>query len=169
MDKLMPLFAAVVLFATALAGIAAWAPRALWLKITALVLAALLMASGYAGLVELLGRPKPTAMEWSRGSEEAATVLAWRVREGEAIYLWLLVDGRPEPRAYVRPWDMATARQLQEATARGVAEGTAVRMRRPFDAGLDPSELLFHAEPQPALLPKSGAGLSARAGEVRRF
>ena len=98
MDHLMELFAFVVLIAGALASIAIWSPRRLWIKGSALVLAALLMAAGYASMIELLGKPKPATMEWARARLQEATVLGATVREGEAIYLWLRLD-TPEPRA----------------------------------------------------------------------
>lgn len=154
MDSLMYLFAAVVLIATTLAGITVWAHRALSIKVSALVLAALLIATAYAGLIELLGRPKPTALEWTLDLVSEATVLAVSLRENEAIYLWLQFDAGSEPRAYVLPWRMDDAKQLHQAMRQAEANGTALRMRRPFEAGDDPNEPLFYAEPQPALPPK---------------
>ena len=155
MDHLMHLFAAVVLIASGLAGIAIWSPRPLWLKVSALVLATLLMPTAYASLVDLLGKPKPVTMEWVRGAAAGATVLGASAREHEAIYLWLQFDGSLEPRAYVLPWNLETARQLQQATRRAQAEGSAVRMRRPFDRDPDSGEPRFYAEPQPPLPQKS--------------
>ena len=154
MDTLMYLFTAVVLIATMLAGITVWAHRAVWIKVSALVLAALLMATEYAGLVELLGRPKPTALEWTLDFVSDATVLAVNMRENDAIYLWLQFDAGSEPRAYVLPWRMDDAKQLHQAMQQAQANGTALRMRRPFEAANDPNEPVFYAEPQPALPPK---------------
>ena len=154
MPHLMYLFTAVVVIAAALAGIAVWAPRALWVKVSALVLAALLMAGAYGGLVDLLGRPKPATMEWVMGAAPEATVLGASLRENEAIYLWLQFDETPAPRAYVLPWSLETAKQLQKATQQAEAQGSAVRMRRPFESTPDPNEPLFYAEPQPPLPPK---------------
>lgn len=155
MDHLMYLFTAVVLIATALASIAVRAPRAVRVKIAALVLAALLMPTAYASLAELLGRPKPVTLEWAMAAVPETTVLGASVRENEAIYLWLRFDGTPEPIAYVLPWNIETAKQLQQAMRQAEADGTGVRMRRPFDSTLDPNEPLFYAEPQPALPPKA--------------
>ena len=158
MDHLMYLFTIVVVLAAALAGIAVWAPRATPIKVGALVLAALLMVAAYASLVDLLGKPKPVTMEWAMGAVPEATVLGASMREGEAIYLWLEFDEMPEPIAYVLPWNMETARQLQQAMRQAEAEGTVARMRRPFEPGGDPNEPLFYAEPQPALPPKTPVG-----------
>ncbi len=155
MDHLMYLFTAFVVIAASLAGIAIWAPRAVLIKVGALVLAALLMVATYASLVGLLGKPKPATMEWAMGAVPEATVLGASMREGEAIYLWLKFDEMAEPIAYVLPWNMETAQQLQQAMRQADAEGTVARMRRPFESDRDPNEPLFYAEPQPALPPKT--------------
>jgi hypothetical protein len=97
MDHIINLFGAA-------AAIAIHAPRALSLKLAALALAALLLPTAYGSMVDLLGRPKPVAMAWAEERVGEATVLAASLREGEAIYLWLQLDGAPAPRAYVRPW-----------------------------------------------------------------
>ena len=154
MDHLMYLFTAVVLIAAALVGITVWAPRAVWIKVSALVLAAVLMATAYVGLVELLGRPKPVEFEWAMKRVPEATVLGVSMRENESIYLWLQFDGEPEPRAYALPWRMELAKQLDRAMRQAEANGTAVRMRGPFESAHDPNEPMFYAEPQPALPPK---------------
>ena len=154
MDHLMYLFTAVVVITAALAGITVWARRAVWIKVSALVLTVLLMATAYAGLVELLGKPKPVALEWAMQFVPEATVLGASMRENEAIYLWLQFDGGSEPRAYVLPWHMELAKQLHQAMQRAEANGTTVRMRGPFEFAHDPNEPMFYAEPQPALPPK---------------
>ena len=160
MDYLMYLFTAVVLIAATLVGITVWARRAVWIKVSALVLAALLMATAYVGLVELLGKPKPVALEWAMQFVPEATVLGVSMREGESIYLWLQFDGGSEPRAYVLQWRMEIAKQLHQAMQRAETNGTAVRMRRPFESDHNPNEPLFYAEPQPALPPKVPLSLS---------
>lgn len=151
----MQLFAAVVLVASGLAGIAVWAPRRLPVRVTALVLAALLMATAYASMAELLGNPKPVSMEWARAAEAEAVVLGSTVREGEAIYLWLQFDGIAAPKAYVLPWDRNTAQQLQDAQRQAGEQGTDLRMRRPLSVERNSGEAVFYAEPQPTLPPKN--------------
>ncbi len=159
MDHLIYLYAAVVVTGTGLAFIAIWAPRALMLKVSALILAGLLMLTGYAGLVELLGRPKPASMEWAQAAVPEATVLGARLKEGEAIYLWLEWDGGSEPRGYVLPWRRPAAEALQRAMREAEADGTRVRMSRPFERDRPQHEAMFYAEPQPARPPKRpGAG-----------
>ena len=104
MDQLLVLFVGIVVFVTALAGITIWSPRRMSVKVSALALSALLMASSYGGFLELMGRPKPASLEWLSQVEEA-TVVAVRMREGEAIYLWLELETPSEPRSYVIPWN----------------------------------------------------------------
>ncbi len=153
MDTLIYLFAGVVLVATALAAITVWARRRLWIKVTALVLSALLMPTAYASLLDLLGRPKPIGLEWADVAD--SRVLGFSFREGEAIYVWLQTEDLPEPRAYVLPWSLRKAEQLQGAARRANARGTAVRMRRPFEPDRETAEPMFYAEPQPPLPPKT--------------
>ncbi|MGE0116495.1 MAG: hypothetical protein AB7S71_05810 [Dongiaceae bacterium] len=111
----------------------------------------LLVAVVYGGGIELLGRPKPLRLEW-RDAVEARVLGAVPV-ENEAIYLWLDLPGSAAPRAYVLPWSLQAAQQLQAAASQAEASGTAVRMTMPPDgeAGLDDREPMFYAMPQPAL------------------
>ncbi len=156
MDNVIYLYATAVLLAVALAGIAVWSPRAARIKVAALALAALIMPTAYASLMDLLGKPKPVTMEWAKRAVPEATVLGASMHEDRAIYLWLQLDDAEAPRAYVLPWDMAAAKGLQKAMRRAEADGTSVRMRRPFDVESTRDEPLFYAEPQPALPPKRG-------------
>lgn len=154
MDSLIYLYAAAVLIAAGLAAIAIRAQRALWLRAGAIVLSAMLMATAYAGFAELLGRPKPTDLEWAARNADEATVLAADMREGEAIYLWLRVDGIGEPRAYVLPWSMDMAKQLHQAQGQADKDGTQVRVRAPFIDSDESGERMFYADPVKPLPPK---------------
>ncbi len=154
MDSLIYLYGAIVLIAAALAAIAIRAPRPLALRAGAIVLAGALMATGYAGFAELLGRPKPADLEWAARNISEVTVLASEMREGEAIYLWLQLDDLREPRAYALPWSMAAARQLHRARGEAEEAGTTVRMRTPFRDPDEGGERMFYAAPQPPLPPK---------------
>jgi hypothetical protein len=148
MDSPFILYALVVLVAAALAAIAIWAPRGLILKTSAVLLAAGLMAAGYAGFMEIIGRPKPVSVEWALETIEDAAVVATRLREGEGIYLWLEGRGTTVPRAYVLAWDSSDARQLQQAQRQAEDQGTVVRMRAIRDDRRAKDEPLFYAEPQ---------------------
>ena len=154
MGALIYLYAAVVIIATALAWIAVRSAGRLSKRLGAMALALALMAVGYIGLLELLGRPKPIELEWSLADIDEAEVLAAELHEGQAIYLWLRRDGAVEPLSYRLPWSLNQAKRLQEARRQAEARGTATRMRRPFANNSEDSEPLFYAAPQVALPPK---------------
>jgi hypothetical protein len=111
-----------------------------------------LIAVVYAGSIELLGRPKPLRLEWRGGAD--AQVLSAMPVENEAIYVWLVMPGSSEPRAYVLPWSLEAAQQLQEAMNQAEADGSAVHMAMPYEASLDDREPMFYPMPQPAMPPK---------------
>jgi hypothetical protein len=119
-----------------------------------------LVALVYGGTIELMSRPKPVALEWRDVTQ--ATVLSASLREGEAIYVWLQIEGTSEPLAYALPWSLEAAQQLQGAMAEVEETGTAVVMSQPFDGGLDDREPKFYATPQQAMPAKD---YSASAGE----
>jgi hypothetical protein len=158
MNDLAPLFALFALLAAALASVAIWSPRRFSVRLTALALAGAMMPAGYAALAELLSQPKPVGFEWWRAKAEEAHVLAATMREEEAIYLWLLLPGLQEPRAYVLPWDRSAAEQLRNALAEAEERQTGVTMRMPFEPSLDDRQPRFYALPQPALPPKPDEG-----------
>jgi hypothetical protein len=118
-----------------------------------------LIAVVYGGGIELLGRPKPLRLEW-RDAAGAQVVSAVPI-EGEAIYIWLRMRDAPEPRAYVLPWSIEAAQQLQTALSEAEANGTSVQMKMRVEAGTDDREPKFYAMPQPAMPPKNYQGTGA--------
>jgi len=148
------LFAISLGLATALATIAIWSPRAVWIKVGALAIAALFLPATYVSVVDLLSRPKPIALEWQRAGLTEAKVIGADLREGEAIYVWLRTPGAAEPRAYVLPWDRKLAEQLHGAQREARARGTAVHARNLFEGDQDRRQPMFYALPQSALPPK---------------
>lgn len=168
MDNLIYLFGLAVVLAAALAGIGIRATGKVWVKASALALAALFMPLAYGSLVDLLGKPKPAGMEWDLGRVGEATVLGAKLSEDKAIFLWLDITGMPEPRYYVLPWDRRMAEELQAAIRQAEANGTGVRVRLPFEPSLDDSEPMFYAPPQPALPPKDYGAAVPRIGAVAR-
>ena len=110
----------------------------------------------YGGAVDLLGRPKPLRLEWRDAAD--AQVLGAMPVENEAIYVWLMIPGAAEPCAYVLPWSLQAAQQLQQAMSQAEADGTGVRMTMPFEPSLDDREPMFYAMPQPAMPPKDYEG-----------
>jgi hypothetical protein len=112
----------------------------------------LLIAVVYGGSIELLGRPKPLRLEWRRAAD--AQVVSAVPVENQAIYVWLMMPNPSEPCAYVLPWSLAVAQQLQEAMSQAEAHGTPARIVMPFESSLDDREPMFYAMPQPAMPPK---------------
>ena len=155
MDLLPYFYVVTVAIAASLAALAIWSQGSHTLKVSALVLAGMLMATGYIGYVELLGRPKAAEVEWAKESLEESSVIAARLREGKAIYLWIEAEGMEEPRAYALPWSMEHARNLHRAMQQAEANGTGVRLRTMLEAERATDEPLFYAEPQEALPPKA--------------
>jgi hypothetical protein len=154
MTELTYMFALVAILAGAVASIAVWAPRRLWIKAFALGATMLFMPAAYASMMQLLSMPKPATFEWWHGQAGEATVLGSSMQEEEGIYLWLQLPDVQEPRAYVLPWSRELAEQLQTAQREAEANGSGVQMRLPFEPSLDDREAKFYALPQPALPPK---------------
>jgi hypothetical protein len=154
MTSLTQLFVAAAVLVATLSLISIWAPRRLAIKGAALATAILFLPLAYASLVELLSKPKPVDLEWWLSDAAEAEVVAARQVENEGIYLWLQLPDVAEPRAYVLPWDRASAEQLQQALREAERQGSGVQMRLPFEPSLDDREPKFYALPQPALPPK---------------
>lgn len=148
MELAFYLFVLLIVLAAALANISIWSPRKLWVKVCALAVTAAFIPLGYAGLTELLSRPKPVSLEWARRHVPEAKLMAASVREGVAIFLWLQVPEAAEPRAYELPWNRELAQQLQDAQREAKKHRNGVRVRRPFDRDTDKSKRMFYAEPQ---------------------
>ena len=157
MNLLTGSFAVMLLLIGLLGGIGICTPRRLWLKSAALGIVALSLPVTYVSLAELLGRPKPMHLEWHQIELTDANVVGFDLREDEAIYVWLRVEGIPEPRSYVLPWNQQRAQQLHQAQREAEANGTEVRVRRLPENGME-DEPVFYATPQQALPPKQPAG-----------
>ncbi len=153
-DPLFALFATMVGLSSGLALIAVRGRPSLGARTGAVVLFALLTAVGYGALIELMSRPKPASLEWVRTQAATVKVAASQLRENEAIYLWLVFDNEPEPRAYKLPWNMDMARQLRDAEQRAAQRRSEVRMKTPFSRNDAKTEQVFHAPPRPAPPPK---------------
>ena len=154
MTDLFYLFAASAALAAVLAAISIWSHRKLWAKISAVLATALFIPAIYLSYADLLSRPKPASLEWWYRSVPEATVIGSRLREGDAIYVWIEMADIDEPRAYKLPWQQELAKQLYGAQREAEANGTKVQMRLPFADRVEEQEPMFYALPQPALPPK---------------
>jgi hypothetical protein len=134
------------------------APRKLWVKASAIGAAAMFMLVAYAGLADLLGRPKPVSLEIAQRQAQEAIVLGTQVRGGRGIYLWLQLPEVKEPRAYALPWERMLAQQLLSAGREAERNGSDLRARLPFTRSRDRNEAMFYAPPQQAPPPKTPPG-----------
>lgn len=155
MSEMFFLFTVSVTLAAFLTAISIWSHRKLWAKICAVVATALFIPTVYLSYADLLSRPKPASLEWLHRDASEATVVGSKLREGDAIYLWIELADAAEPRAYRLPWEQELAKQLHGAQREAEANGTKVRMRMPFKERADEVEPLFYAMPQPPLPPKT--------------
>lgn len=153
-DPLTWLFVLIVALATGLALIAVKGNHSIVVRVGALGLTAMLMATGYTGLTELMSRPKPATLEWLRAGTSPATVTASHLRENEAIYLWLVFKGETEPRAYSLPWDIQMARQLRRAERQAAKRQSKVKIKSLRKRNGNETEPVFHVPPRPAPPPK---------------
>jgi hypothetical protein len=158
MTTLTQLFIAAAALIGVLTSITVWAPRRLAVKLAAFGVAWLFLPVAYAGLLDLLSKPKPVVLEWWLKEAQAATVLGSSIHEGEGIFLWLQLDGVSEPRAYVLPWSLELAEQLQAAGREAERTQGSLRVRLPFESSYDDREPKFYALPQPAPPPKDLPG-----------
>ncbi len=158
MNELLPFFAGITVLAGILGSISIWTPRKVWLKCTALCTLAFFLPVAYFTMTDLLSRPKPADLEWLHRQADKAEVLGTRMTEGEAIYVWLKMEGVEEPRAYVLPWDQQLAKQMHGAKREAESKGQPLMMGKPFQPSLEQRDKKFYAAPQPKLPPKNPDG-----------
>jgi hypothetical protein len=156
MSHILYPYTVAALMVAALAAISIWSNHRLLLKFSAILIVALILPAAYLTILDLLSRPKPVSLEWSSRDLSEATVVGAHLKEGDRIFLWLRVEGLDEPRYYVMPWDEEVAKQLYGAQQEADAEGTEVRMNRPFARRNLETEMKFYALPQRAAPPKQG-------------
>ena len=118
-------FAGFALLLVALGAVTVWSRRRAFWKSIALALVILAVPLGYFAYVDLLAKPKPMRLEFRDLGE--TEVISAVLKEGEAIYLWLNVEG--EPRYYEMAWSEGVALELQTAMREARRTGTGVGMR----------------------------------------
>ncbi|MDD9877629.1 MAG: hypothetical protein OXR84_09345 [Magnetovibrio sp.] len=133
MDFLIYVFIAATLVAATLASLAIWAPRVARVRWAALGVAALFIPLSYVLFLEFLSKPKPKGYEWFEANVEEAEVLGVSLSEGEAIYMWLRLDGAIEPRYYVFPWDLRLAERLEEDVDNAINRNSKLVIKNPFN------------------------------------
>jgi len=132
MDALFYIFAATIVTAAVLGTIAIWSRRTTWIRACAVGIVALFIPLAYIQAVGLLSKPKPMGFEWFDRNVDKAAVLSVSLKEGEAIYLWLRLDGSFEPRFYVLPWHQRLAEKLEDVMEAAVRQRGSVIVDKPF-------------------------------------
>jgi hypothetical protein len=126
------LYAAALAVAAILAAIAIAAPRRLAVRLAAVILTGVFLPLAYVSLTTLLSRPKPVDFAWFERNAERAQLIGLRLDEGNAIYLWLHVDGEETPGFYVLPWRQREAEYLQDTYDAAVKQRGTVIVKKPF-------------------------------------
>ena len=132
MDVLFYIFAATIVTAASLGIIAIWSRRSTWIRAAAVGVLALFIPLAYIQALGMLSKPKPMGFEWFDRNVNQAAVLSVSLKEGEAIYLWLRLEGSIEPRFYVLPWHQRLAEKLQETMEAAVRQRGIVVVDNPF-------------------------------------
>lgn len=160
MDLLAGLFVVTICLVAVLAWAAIRSSGRTWRKVVALGALAALVPIIYVDVIELLGRPKPTTMEWIEDFKEGLVVVGADIREGHAIYLWVRMRGELEPRAYELPWDPDTATSLKETSdlAQDMATDVMVKLSEEVGTIDRQQNMVFYAEPQQPLPDKPDPG-----------
>jgi hypothetical protein len=81
-----------------------------------------ILAFSFVSVTEILGVSKPSRLEWRAPAK--TIIIAYHLVENKAIYLWVIVNGRPA--AYSFPWSLKMAQKIQRAfrrARRGGARG----------------------------------------------
>jgi hypothetical protein len=153
MENLIYVFIAATSVAAALATLAIWAPRRTRVRVAALFVAALLIPISYVQFIEFLSQPKPQKYEWFERNVEEAEILGVSLKEGEAIYMWLRLDGALEPRYYVFPWNLKLAERLEEDVDNAIARNSKLVIKNPFERRMGDSlgDLNMQIKPPPLL------------------
>jgi len=143
-----------------LTSVALRAPRRISVKILCIAGLAGFVPLTTSGFSELMGRPKPIALQHPAISGKDVTVIASTVEEDTRIWLWVVREGRAEPRAYALPWSTEAAKQLREAQTQGEREGAKVKMRLTAanNETEEVEEPMFYVAPQMPPPPKTDAG-----------
>jgi len=129
-----------------------------YIKMASLIVFVAIVSIAYVSFVELLGRPKPIDFTYLREEKTTSTVVSSFHKENEAIYLWVRDEGITEPTAYVLPWDLETAKQLQKAKADAEQQGTEVTLKKgekKKTGNSEKSAWVFGVKPPESLPPKT--------------
>lgn len=100
--------------------------------------------------IEMMGYAKPSVLELSKRSTEESRVISAFIHENEAIYIWMVLPGEKEPRAYKYPYSLEMAKELYEALTEAGESGQGMLMGHPFDSTDGTEEQMFYPDPVPS-------------------
>jgi hypothetical protein len=130
MSWYMVLVIAWMLTAFLTSVVAIVASKSKWPRIAVVGLFFVTLGLTFAAPLQLLSRAKPAEWELAERNLKEAEIKGVEIREGEGIYIMLLVKG--EPRLYVYPYSQKMAENLIQAMQQGQAQGQPVMLGRPF-------------------------------------
>lgn len=140
------------LFAAA-AWLAVWSRRDTWGRTAAMFLFLAAMPTIGLAAVESLGWHRPIQLVWDLDQGDYR-VLAAKMVQDEAIYIYVDDESRVEPRPLLLPWDNATANAIQRALD-GAPDGAEGEFMMSYEPAIGMNEQQFRPVPQaPALPPK---------------
>jgi hypothetical protein len=143
----------ILLFAGA-AWLAIWSRRDTWGRPAAVVLFLAGMPTIALAAIETMGYHRPIELVWDM-PEGDYRVLAAKMVQDKAIYIYIDDESRVEPRPIILPWDNDTANAIQRALD-GAPDGSEGQFLMSYEPSLDMNEQQFHPLPQePAPPPKS--------------
>jgi hypothetical protein len=140
----------IALFAAA-AWIAIWSRRDTWGRHAAVLVFIIGLPAIAAAGVESLGWHRPLKLSWDLEPGDHR-VLAVKMVQDRAIYIYLDDGQREEPRPIVMPWSNQAANRIQGLIEEGGPEANGQFMMR-YEPSLDVAEQQFHPLPQPPALP----------------
>lgn len=142
--------AILVLFALA-AWLAVWSRRETLARLGAVFLFVGGIPAIAAAGIESLGWHKPLMLTWDLKPGDHR-VLAAKMVQDEAIYLYLDDPDRMEPRPIALAWSNEMANQIQKLQDEAGSDAKGQFMMR-YERSLDVRAPQFHALPQPQVLP----------------
>lgn len=145
--------AVIALFAAA-AWLAIWSRRDTWGRSAAVVVFLAAVPTVGLAAVESLGWHRPIGLAWDLDEGEYR-VLAAKMVQDEAIYIYIDDETRVEPRPLLLPWDNDVANAIQRALD-SAPDGAEGEFMMSYEPSIEMNQQQFHPVPQePALPPKA--------------
>lgn len=148
----LPLFLALLAIVALLAFFVVWSRKETWMRMAAvLVLLAAIPTIAFA-YVESLGFHRPVSLAWIGGKRDLH-ILAVKLIQDRAIYLYADDPERMEPRPLVLPFDNQLADKLAKLADKSQQDGNGGRFMWRMDPSLDVHANQFHELPVERQLP----------------